>query len=134
MPGSFKVLVPGILLGLLVGCASTPAVAPAPRLHHLVVIWLKQPGDEQLRRQYIQASKPLANLPGVLAYDVGTPATIQRSHASKAVDASYDVAISAVYESPKAFAAFLQNPEYQRIAQEVLRPLVDKYKVYDFVE
>jgi len=100
----------------------------------MVVIWLKQPGDAQLRNQYIQASKPLAKLPGVLAYDVGTPATIQRAHASKALDDSYDVAVSAVYESPEAFAAFLQDPEYQRIAKEVLRPLVDKYKVYDFVE
>lgn len=134
MSGSLKALLPAILLGLLAGCASTPTGEPAPRLHHLVVIWLKQPGDVQLRQQYIQASKPLANLPGVLAYDVGTPATIQRSHASKALDASYDVAISAVYESQEAFAAFLKDPEYQRIAKEVLRPMVDKYKVYDFVE
>lgn len=134
MPVSLKALLPAVWLGLLAGCASTPTAEPAPRLHHLVVVWLKQPGDAQLRNHYIQASQPLAKLPGVLAYDVGTPATIQRAHASKALDDSYDVAVSAVYESPEAFAAFLQDPEYQRIAKEVLRPLVDKYKVYDFVE
>lgn len=135
---ALKPLLAGLLLSMLSGCAiSTPpldAERPAHRLHHLVVIWLKQSGDVTLRQRYIEASKPLANLPGVLAYDVGTPAVIKRSHASKALDQSYDVAVSAVYESPEAYAAFLQHPEYRQIAMQVLRPLVDQYKVYDFVE
>lgn len=104
------------------------------KIHHLVVVWLKQAGDEKLRQQYIEESKRLAELPGVLAYDVGTPAAIQRGHANAAVDESYDVAVSSVYESREAYEAFLKNPEYLRVAQQVLRPLVDKYKVYDFSE
>ncbi len=131
-PGTLLAAV--VLAALLGGCAAAPTSKPAPRLHHLVVIWLKQPGDAQLRKQYIQASQPLAKLPGVVAYDVGTPAAIERKQTSKALDDSYDVAVSAVYESPEAFAAFLQDPEYQRIAKDILRPLVEQYKVYDFVE
>lgn len=104
------------------------------KIHHLVVVWLKQAGDEKLRQQYIEESKRLAQLPGVLAYDVGTPAAIQRGHANAALDESYDVAVSSVYESREAYEAFLKNPEYLRVAQQVLRPLVDKYKVYDFSE
>lgn len=129
-----KLLVAAVLAGLLAGCATTRNSQPEQRLHHLVIIWLKHAGDANARQRYIDESKVLAKLPGVLAYDLGTPAMIKRSHASVALDESYDVAVSAVYESPEAFAAFLQDPEYQRIAKEVLRPLVDKYKVYDFVE
>lgn len=131
-------LLVGLLLLLVNGCAvSTSAVeaeTQSHRLHHVAVIWLKQSGDETLRQQYISASKPLAELPGVLAYELGTPAMIKRSHTSSALDESYDVAVSAVFESPEAFAMFIKHPEYQHVARQVLRPLVEKYKVYDFVE
>lgn len=104
------------------------------KVHHLVIVWLKQAGDEKLRQQYIQDSEGLAKLPGVLAYDVGTPAPINRGRVNAAVDESYDLAVSGVYESQQAYEAFLQNPDYLRVAQQLLRPLVDKYKVYDFIE
>jgi quinol monooxygenase YgiN len=104
------------------------------KVHHLVIVWLKQAGDEKLRQQYIQDSAGLAKLPGVLAYAVGTPAAINRGRSNAALDESYDVAVSSVYESQQAYEAFLKNPEYLRVAQQLLRPLVDKYKVYDFIE
>jgi len=122
----------------LTGCASTPSNTQSQSqstgtLHHLVIIWLKQPGDATVRQQYIDASKPLAILPGVLSYEVGVPATIKRSHANASVNESYDVAIASVFESPQAYEAFLKNPQYAQIAQGVLRPLVEKYQVYDFI-
>lgn len=135
-----KCLLIMLLLGLLTACASTENelnkidYATEHRLHHVVVIWLKQSDDNDVRQRYIEQSKPLAKLPGVLAYDVGTPASIKRRHTSAALDESYDVAVASVFESPQAFEMFLKNPEYGRIAQQVLRPLVDKYKVYDFVD
>ncbi|MCQ8116452.1 Dabb family protein [Methylomonas rosea] len=104
------------------------------KVHHLVIVWLKQAGDEKLRQQYIRDSAGLAKLPGVLAYDVGTPAPINRGRPNAAVDESYDLAVSGVYESQQAYEAFLQNPDYLRVAQQLMRPLVDKYKVYDFIE
>ncbi|OQW78683.1 MAG: stress protein [Proteobacteria bacterium ST_bin11] len=104
------------------------------KVHHLVIVWLKQAGDENARQHYIQESEGLAKLPGVLAYDVGTPASINRGRPNAALDESYDVAVSSVYESQQAYEGFLQNPDYLRVAQQVLRPLVDKYKVYDFIE
>ncbi|MGZ4958346.1 MAG: Dabb family protein [Methylomonas sp.] len=104
------------------------------KVHHVVVVWLKQAGNENVRREYIEASKLIANLPGVLSYDIGSPAVIKRAHTSSALDESYDVAISSTYESQQAFEDFLKNPEYLRIAQQVLKPLVEQYKVYDFIE
>lgn len=106
----------------------------AHKVHHVVVVWLKQAGDENVRRQYIEASKPLAQLPGVLSYEIGTPAAIKRGRANAALDESYDLAIASSYQSQQAFEDFLKNSEYIRVAQQVLRPLVDNYKVYDFIE
>lgn len=127
-----------VLLGLAgLICATAAHAEPeagSRKVHHVVVVWLKQAGDENVRWQYIEASKSLAQLPGVLSYEIGTPAAIRRGHASTALDESYDLAISSSYQSQQAFEDFLKNPEYVRVAQQVLRPLVDSYKVYDFIE
>ncbi|MCK9609422.1 MAG: Dabb family protein [Methylomonas sp.] len=122
-----------MLAVILSGCA-TPPVEPQHRLHHLVIVWLKQPEDANLRQRYIDESKSLGRLPGVMAYDVGSPAPVKRRHTSSALDESYDVAIASVFENQAAFEAFLKNPTYGRMAQEVLRPMVRRYQVYDFVE
>lgn len=133
-----KPLICLLLVALLaVGCAQTvpPRAGEAgARLHHVAVVWLKQSGNEQLRQQYIAASRPLARLPGVVAYDAGTPAAVSRSRPNAALDDSYDVAVSAVFESRQAYEQFLKDPEYLRLAQQVLRPLVEKYKLYEFTE
>jgi quinol monooxygenase YgiN len=106
----------------------------ASKVHHLVVVWLKQHGDENARRQYINASKQLAKLPGVVDYHIGTPTTIKREHPSPALDNSYDIAISSTFENAQALENYSKHPEHQKIIHEVLKPLVDKYQVYDFAE
>lgn len=124
-----------VMMGLIISVsARAEPDSDLHKVHHVVVVWLKQAGDDNVRRQYIQESKRMAQLPGVLSYDIGSPASIKRGHVNAALDESYDLAISSTYESQQAFEAFLKNPEYIRVAQQVLRPLVDKYKVYDFIE
>lgn len=103
-------------------------------VHHVALVWLKQAGDPAARRQYIELSWPLANLPGVLSYQLGTPAEIRRERVNSALDQSYDVAVSATFADSQALEAFLKNPGYQAVAQQQLRPLVDRYKVYEFAE
>lgn len=125
--------------GLMAGCAVLPAQSEvqtetSQRLHHVVIVWLKESGDQRVRQRYIDASRQLSHLPGVLSYEAGAPAVMPQRRASKALDGSYDVAVASVFESQQAFAEFLKNPEYVHIAQELLRPLVEKYQVYDFVQ
>ena len=126
----------GLSLLLLAGLHSTNSIADAeqPKIHHVVVVWLKQHGDDGLRQQYIEQSKPLAQLPGVIRYQVGVPAAIKRSRPNPAVDDSYDVAVDSEFESQQAYEDFLKHPDYVRLAQEVLKPWVESYKVYDFAE
>lgn len=116
------------------GQAQRPSNTVSGRVFHVVVIWLKQHGDENARRQYIEGSKRLAKLPGVLSYDVGTITDIKREKHSPGVDDSYDVAVTSSFESKQALENYLQNPEHHKVVFEVLKPLVEKYKVYDFAE
>lgn len=122
---------------LLVGLIAPAQAENSPaqhKAHHLVIVWLKQHGDKNARNQYIEASKRLAKLPGVLSYRIGTPATIKRDNPRPALDDSFDIAISSTFESPQALENYSKHAEHQKVIQEILKPLVEKYKVYDFVE
>ena len=116
------------------GFGQTWQDADQHKIHHVVIVWLKQVGDEGVRHKYIEESKPLAEIPGVLSYNIGTPASIKHQRPNSALDDSYDLAVSSTFENQQAFEDFLNNPEYIKLAQEVLRPLVEKYKVYDFAD
>lgn len=37
------------------------------RVSHVVVVWLKKPGDAQMREKFINISRSLETLPGVLS-------------------------------------------------------------------
>lgn len=123
-----------VLLLVSTSTAQAETSAPQHKVHHLVVVWLKKHGDEAVRKQYIEASKQLAKLPGVLAYHIGTPATIKHEHPSPALDSSYDIAISSTFENQQALEDYAKHSDHKKIIHEVLKPLVEKYKVYDFVE
>lgn len=108
-------------------------MADPTAIHHLVVVWLKtdQPNAAQI---YREASQLLADLPGVLEYKVASRANIVRSRPNPSVDDGFDLIVDSQFESASALEAFLKHPDYVRIAQEQLRPLVDHYRVYDFVD
>ena len=122
-------------LSLAAACHAEESVNKSGgKAYHVTVIWLKQHGDAEARRKYIEGSKRLSKLPGVLSYNIGTITTIIRDKPNHDFDDSYDVAISSTFESKQALENFLKNPEHHKVVHEVLKPLVEKYKVYDFVE
>lgn len=114
--------------------AADQAAPPSGKIHHLVVIWLKQHGDPEARRQYIEGSKRLSNLPGVVGYSVGPIADIHHDKPTPAVDDSFDIAVSATFANKEALENYSKHPEHHKVIQEVLKPLVDHYKVYDFAD
>ena len=114
--------------------AQTDGNPKQQKAFHVVIIWLKQHGDADARRQYIEGSKRLAKLPGVLAYNIGTATAVKREGSSHAVDSSYDIAVSSTFENIEALENYLNHPQHHQVVQEVLKPLVAKYRAYDFVE
>lgn len=126
-----------ILGAVLFSCVFPPAgsgdVIPAAttgRVHHVVIVWLKEHGSQAARRQYIDNTRRLAKLPMVFRYQVGTVLQGQR----EVVDSSYDIAVEATFDNERALGDYLAHPEHRKVIDEALKPLVDKLVVYDYVE
>ena len=118
-----------ITLFALMGCSS---IEPAHdhALHHVVICWLKEPGNDQHRQQIVEVSKSFRNIPGVLEVRAGQVVASDR----EIVDDSFDVAILVIVPDQKRLAEYLAHPVHQKAKKDALIPLVDKIIVYDFKE
>lgn len=119
-----------LCLLLVSGCAGPPISDTGGRVDHLVLCWLKEPGNLAHRRQIIAQAEAFRAIPGVLEVRAGTVLPSQRA----IVDSTFDVGILLSFADASQMRAYLQHPDHQRAVQEVLLPLVSRILVYDFVE
>jgi hypothetical protein len=122
-----------VLFGGAVACGTT-AVAEVPggetRVHHVVIVWLKDAGNPAAREQYIAQSRRLSKLPMVIDYRIGTALPGGR----EIVDSTYDVAVVSTFANRQAVTAYMEHPEHKEVIEQALKPLVAKAVVYDFAE
>jgi len=119
-----------LLLILLGGCAQTHP-ADSPRYVHVVILWLKNPGNIQDRQKLIDTSRSfVGQIPGLVSISAGQV----RPSTRPVADSSYDVGLVMVFDSAEALGKYPSCPVHQRAMKEVLGPLVDHYRVYDFVD
>ena len=115
---------------LTVGCVSNHQSEREKALSHVVLCWLKEPGNTEHRNQIIEVSKTFTKIPGVLDVRVGKVIESNRS----IVDDSFDVGILVVVLDAKRLQEYLDHPIHQNAKRDVLLPLVEKVLVYDFQE
>ena len=123
----------GLLLAAclsLNACVSAPRPAPARPVHHVVLCWLKTPGDAAQRAKLIEASRGLGRIEAVGSVSAGTPVSSDRP----VVDDSFDVAIHMTFPSVAALQAYEADPRHMMAVQNVLLPLTARIQVYDFIE
>ena len=106
-----------------------------PRQHaggitHVVLLWLKKPGDAAAIDQIIQTSRQFTQIPGVVSVRVGRPLPSTRP----VVDSSFDVGLAMQFNDPDALQAYEVHPQHVTAVREVLRPLAAKIRVYDIRE
>ena len=122
------------LLPLLVlsGCISIEIGTPSEQkvIHHVVLCWLKEPGNEEHRQQIVEATESFREIPGVLAARAGQVIPSDRT----IVDDSFDVGILILVPDDKSLTKYLEHPIHQKAKQEILLTLVEKMVVYDFLE
>ena len=106
--------------------SETPATQSSP-VSHIVVFWLRTPGDNEARQKLIDASKTLTQIPGILNVTVGVPMPSTRP----VVVTNYDLAVVITFADAQALADYGKNPIHQKLMAEVMKPLVKEYKVYD---
>jgi len=97
-------------------------------LRHLVLCWLKEPGNQIHRKRIIDVSESFRDIPGVLEVYAGEVVKSER----QIVDDSFDIGILIVTKDGASLQEYLEHPIHQDAKQEVLLPLVDKVLVYDF--
>ena len=124
-----KHLILVLIIGSL-GCVSYEKDDSEKAIQHVVLCWLKEPGNHLHRNQIIEVSKTFRNIPSVLEVRVGEVIESDRA----IVDDSFDVAILVVVPDRKCLQDYLYHPLHQTAKKKVLLPLVEKVVVYDFQE
>ena len=113
----------------LVSCATIAPPAAPGTVDHVVLIWLKRPGNTADREAILAASKDLRVIPGIKFLDAGTALASDRP----IVDDSFDVGLTMRFDSAKSLHAYETNPLHVKKVTEVLKPLAAKFVVYDIV-
>ncbi len=111
--------------------APPPAVATSRsgQIEHVVVMWLKKPGDASARKALLAAGETFKNIPGVISVSGGEVVKSDRA----VVDSSYDVAFVVTFKDAEALKGYGPHPIHQKAVEEVVKPNVEKFLVYDFV-
>ena len=97
-------------------------------LRHVVIAWLKEPGDSAAQNRIIAASQTLRTIPGVLSLQAGTAIASERP----IVDSSFDVALVISFTDQAALDSYLTHPLHVQLVETTLKPLVERVLVYDF--
>ncbi len=117
-----------LLLPVLLVCLPGAVPAADGPLEHVVIVWLKDPGNTEHRQRIIGESQVLAGIPGVLSLKSGSVVQSERD----IVDSSFDVALVVSFENRAALDDYLVHPLHVRLVEQTLKPLVDRIRVYDF--
>ncbi len=121
-----------LLLFVLPAAGSFPVLAAEPAraatVVHVVLVWLKEPGNPEHRHRIIEISREFETIPGVIDVRVGEVVTSDRP----IVDDSFDVGLYLTFSSVEAMNTYLADDRHQQALREVFRPLSERYIVYDF--
>ena len=114
-----------VLFALLAcGCAAQQGQR---QVEHVVLCWLKEPGDAPAIDRIVQASRTFESIPGVVSVRPGRPVPSTRP----VVDDSFDVGLVITFEDEAALHAYDQHPTHVKAVRDVLRPLAAKILIYD---
>lgn len=114
----------------LVSCGTlNPPAAKPGSVDHVVIFWLKRPGNEEDKAKLRAAAEELKQIPGILSIRHGVAVPSDRS----VVDDSFDVAYVTTFDSAASLHAYDPHPVHARLANELIRPLCRKIVVYDIL-
>jgi hypothetical protein len=121
-----KTLANAILCLALASCATIAPPAKPGTVDHVVLVWLKRPGNEDDKQTLINKSRELRAIPGIRFLDSGTALPSERP----IVDDSFDIAFVMRFDSPAALKAYSLHPVHLKARDELLR-LSSRILVYD---
>ncbi len=122
-----RTLLPLFIAALMIFQIQPATAASNQTIEHIVIIWLKQPGNVNAQDKIIKASHALETIPGVIAIRSGKAVPSRR----EIVDSSYDVALIISFINKAALDAYLVHPVHLNLLEKTMKPLIKRIKVYD---
>jgi hypothetical protein len=110
----------------LASCATIAPPAKPGSVDHVVLVWLKRPGNEQDKQTLVEIGRELRVIPGLQFLDTGTALPSERP----TVDDSFDIGYVMRFDSPAALEAYAIHPVHMKAKDELVR-LSGKILVYD---
>lgn len=114
---------------LFCSLGAQPLAAAQPHITHVVIIWLKHPGNAAEQERLIRASNTFRRIRGVMRVEAGRGMPAQRA----GIDQDFDVSVVITFKNRGALERFQQNPRHQMAVREVLRPLARRFIAYNAV-
>ncbi len=124
-----KLLLPLAAALSLVSCATIAPPAAPGSVDHVVLFWLKRPGNAADRKAVLAACHELRVIPGIRFLDAGTALASSRP----VVDDSFDIGLTVRFDSADALHAYEKDPRHVKQLDTVLRPLAAKTVAYDII-
>ena len=118
-----------LIAALFAGCQTGPtSFGTAPQIEHVVLVWLKQPGNELIKAEMAATARTLpAQIPGIVAMSIGGPLPSDRD----VVDDSFDLALVMRFDSAEALRNYETHPVHVDAVNTVLAPNAARIVVYD---
>jgi hypothetical protein len=117
---------------LLLAIGWQPAGAQQHRdgqVSHIVIFWLKEPQNTEHRQQIARACEELRQIPGVERVEVGDSLPVQR----EGIEQPFDMSVVFTLRDRAALDDYQRHPDHKRAVESVLKPLVQRYIVFDSV-
>ncbi|MEP6823042.1 MAG: Dabb family protein [Chthoniobacterales bacterium] len=109
---------------LLAPTISVPAVTNG-EIKHVVVFWLKRPGNANERAPGARASESFRRLPGITHAEGGRGLPARRP----GIEQSFDLCAIFTFRNRAELERFDASPDRRRAVETVLKPLVQRYTV-----
>ena len=128
----FRMRIAMFLTCIALPFASTGAQAAATRsgqITHVMLFWLKRPGNVDDQNFLRRALRTLRRARGVNDVRVGRPMLVDRPSEEQ----SFDLGVVMTFRDRQALEKFERDQRREQALDAMLRPLVRRYTVYNFV-
>jgi Stress responsive A/B Barrel Domain len=128
----FRIRVALSLCCIAFSLASTGVQAAAPRsgqVTQVMLFWLKRPGNVDDQNYLMRALRTLRRVRGINEVRFGRPLPVYRP----SLEESFDLGVVVIFRKREALEKFQRDQQPEKVIDAMLRPLVRRYTVYNFV-
>src|SRR5437667_10847609 len=113
----------------LTSTGAQAAPARSGQVTHVMLFWLKRPGNVDDQNYLLRALRTLRRVRGVNEVRFGRPVPGYRP----SLEESFDLGVVVIFRNREALEKFQRDQQPEKAIDAMLRPLVRRYSVYNFV-